>query len=647
MLTEVPGWLYLQVRSPNGATHPLDPLSVEELQRAVELTRTAEEMGPRTYFVSMALKEPTKEELTRSRDGSELPRLAEGILFDRDSSTTYEVVVSLSDDELVEVSTVPDAQAPLLVEEYFEVERLMKADPRFQEALRRRGVDDLEQVAVDPVPPAHFGIPEEEGKRLARAIAFQRPKPGGNQYARPIEGVLGLVDLDRSEVLEVEDNGVVPLPSEDDGDFRAERIELRDDVKPLEITQPEGPSFEVEGNCVRWQRWRFRVGFTAREGLVLHTVGFEHGDRVRPILHRASYSEMAVPYGHPDRYFLTPFDIGENLIGTLVDQLELGCDCLGLIHYFDAAIVDHEGQAVQLRNAICMHEEDYGILWKHTDFRTEHTEVRRSRRLVVSSISTIGNYTYGFFWYLYQDGTIESEVKLTGLMSTSAVAPEEPAEYGTMVAPGVNAPIHQHFFNVRLDFDLDGRDNTVLEVHTESAAADERNPHGTAFRSVQRPLRRESEAQRLIDLPSARSWLITNPHVRNAVGDPVAYRLVPGENVLPFAQPDSSYTRRAAFTTKHVWVTPYQPRERYAAGEYPNANPGPDGLGKWTQEDRPLEDTDVVLWYSMGSHHLTRPEDWPIMPVTYIGFALKPFGFFDRNPALDVPPPANGHCSTT
>ena len=229
---------------------------------------------------------------------------------------------------------------------------------------------------------------------------------------------------------------------------------MRDDLKPLEIIQPEGPSFTVDGNLIRWQKWSFRVGFTAREGLVLHTVGYDG----RPILHRASFCEMAVPYGDPspNRYIQGPFDIGENHIGTLANALELGCDCLGEIRYLDAWVVNSKGEPVRMPNAICMHEEDFGLLWKHWDFRNGDTEVRRSRRFVISFISTVGNYDYGFYWYLYQDGTIEAEVKATGIMSTAAVPPGETPRHGTLVDEGLNAMIHQHFFNARLDLDVDG-----------------------------------------------------------------------------------------------------------------------------------------------------------------------------------------------
>ncbi len=265
-------------------------------------------------------------------------------------------------------------------------------------------------------------------------------------------------------------------------------------------------------------------------------------------------------------------------MGMLANALEIGCDCLGHIHYFDALVTDSHGHLVTLPNAICMHEEDYGILWKHIDWRTNQTEVRRSRRLVVSFIATVGNYEYGYFWYFYQDGTIQFEVKMTGIMNTGAVPPGVKPKYGQLVAPQLNAPIHQHFFNVRLDMMVDGLNNSVYEVHTEAEPLGSENPHGNAYLSKSTLLSTEAEAQQVIDPLSGRYWKVANPAVLNAVGETVSYKLMPGENILPFAHPESSVHKRANFATKHLWVTPYNSAERYPAGDYPNQHPGGAGL---------------------------------------------------------------------
>jgi primary-amine oxidase len=333
------------------------------------------------------------------------------------------------------------------------------------------------------------------------------------------------------------------------------------------------------------------------------------------------------------------FDEGEVGLGLLVTSLIPGCDCLGHIHYFDGLGNDQDGKPIVLPNAICMHEEDAGIAWKHLDYQLETVEVRRMRRLVLSSIVNIANYEYGFFWYLYQDGSIEFEVKLTGVLSTGAYQPGNKPKHGTPLAPGLYGPNHQHFFCVRLDANVDGLQNTVVEVNSEPVPLDEDNPYGMAWVAKVAPLRTEKEARRNVNPSSARFWRITNPGGLNEMGEPVAYRLEPGGIVGLFHHEDSPMRRRAKFASQNLWVTPYHERERYAAGDYPWQNPGPDGLPRWTEADRNIENTDIVVWYVFGSHHVPRVEEWPVMPVTRTGFRLIPDGFFDGNPSLDLPRP--------
>jgi primary-amine oxidase len=624
--------------------HPLDPLDAGEVAAVAAIVREGYEgdlPGPDSRFVTIALAEPAKPLVAAWLDGGDAPeRLAEVVVLDRSSSDSIEVGVSLDRQAVTSWRRRCDIHPMAVVSELMEAEEAVRLHPEFQAAMTRRGVTDFDTVQVDAWPAGHFGPEDETGQRLCRAVAFVRPHPGDNEWAHPVDGLIALVDLHTLEVLRVDDHGVVPIPPES-GNFDAEAAgPLRDDIAPLEIIQPEGPGFTLEGRVLRWQRWELHVGFTPREGLVLHRVGYEDGGRLRPIMYRASLSEMVVPYGDPSpvHYFKNAFDGGENGVGFAASPLTRGCDCLGEIVYLDAVVSDAAGEPVTIPNAICIHEEDYGVLWRHIEWRDGSGEVRRSRRLVVSSFSAIGNYDYGFFWYLYQDGTIEFEVKLTGVLSTGAVAPGVIPDHGTLVAPGLNAMIHQHFFNMRLDLDVDGTRNAVDEVWTESVPPGPQNPHGNAFRARRRRLRTELEAQRDIDTRSARWWDVVNPDVHHRLGAPVAYRLMPAGNAFPFAQPDAPVSKRAAFMHHHLWVTPYHPDERYAAGDYPNLHPGGAGLPEWTANDRPLDGEDVVLWYTFGHHHLPRPEDWPVMPVATTGFMLKPVGFFERNPALDVPP---------
>ena len=624
--------------------HPLEPLTAEEVRQAVECLKRSDKVVSTTRFVSVALKEPDKTLVHCFEDNSFIPREAFAVLFDNAANACYEATVSLNENAITGWKFVRGVQPTMTIDEQVECEQAVLASPEFHAKLKEHtGCDDTRLVMVDIWSAGNYGEEEESTRRLARPLCFLRSDATDNGYVRPIEGLRPVVDLNAMEVIRVEEYGRWPLPT-GEANYAADRqVRLRDDIKPLEITQPEGPSFAVESNEVSWQNWKFVIGFNAREGLTLHHLRYRDQGCDRSILYRASLTEMVVPYGDPGptQRRKNAFDVGEYGMGMCANSLELGCDCLGHIRYFDAHLCDSRGEPMTIKNAICMHEEDYGILWKHTDRRLPNTpEVRRSRRLVVSSVSTVENYEYGFFWYLYQDGSIQFEVKLTGILSLGALEKGEKPKYGALLAPSLYAPNHQHFFNVRLDFDLDGMANTVQRVDVVSDPVNDVNPFENAFQAQSTALTSEQAACGNLNLESARTWKIVNPSVRNLVGEPVGYKFLPGDNSVPFASPNAWWRKRAGFVNHHVWVTPYCDQERYAAGDYPNQSGGGGGLTRWTQQNRSVEDTDIVLWYTFGHTHIPRMEDYPVMPTAYIGFMLKPSGFFTMNPANDVPPSA-------
>ena len=627
--------------------HPLAMLTGEEIVAAAEVLRAAGKVDDAARFAHIVLHEPDKATLAGWKPGDPIDRRVRALVVPGPDLTMHEAIVSVTAREVREWRTIEGMRPALLMSEAVNAIFTTKEHPEYLAALARRGITDVDNVQIDPWPAGVFGYDAEHERRIARCISFLRTDPQDNGYARPIEGLVVHFDLGRNEVIEVIDHGVVPLPTEHGRYFAADNEPLRTDLKPLEITQPEGPSFTVEGNLIRWQRWSFRISFDPYEGLVLHQVTYDDQGRERSVLHRASVTEMVVPYGDPSPLhgWKNAFDAGEWGLGRMTQSLTLGCDCLGEIHYFPATLASETGEPWVIENAICMHEEDYGVQWKHVDLFGGTSEVRRSRRLVVSFFSTVGNYEYGFFWYLYLDGNIQLEVKLTGIVSPMAIEPGTESEFANLIAPGVAAPHHQHLFSARLDFDVDGPVNEVYEVEAEALPPGPDNPWANAFRSRATRLERESQAQRETNAATSRVWKVVNPEVRNRLGQPVAYKLVPMMSTPKLlAHPESSVGRRAGFARHNLWVTPYAPDERRAAGEHPNQHAGGDGLPAWTAADRSLTGTDVVLWYTFGVTHFVRPEDWPVMPVEYTGFLLSPFGFFDRNPTLDVPPSPAAHC---
>ena len=435
--------------------HPLTPLSADEIRAARRIVDAHGLLGDSVRFVFVALEEPHKNDVLDFRPGDTMDRRARVLLLDRATGQGSDLVVSVTEGRVVsevKIDSTCDGHVPILDQEFEDIEAFLLDCPEWIEAMTRRKLNPTDVRAV-PLSAGVFGHEDEIGRRIVRVLAFYQYDAADLPWAHPIDGVVAYVDLTGRKVVKVIDEVELPLPTErGEWDAAPHAVPARTDLKPIEITQPEGASFTVDGNQITWADWSFRFGFDVREGLTLHQLAIDG----RPVVYRASIAEMVVPYADPSpvRYWQNYFDQGEYLFGRYTNALELGCDCLGEIKYFDVTIADENGEPKLMKNAICLHEEDFGVLWKHTDMFNGMAEVRRSRRLVISFFLTIGNYDYGFYWYLYLDGTIELEAKATGIVFASAY--RGPEGFSTEMAPGLGAPFHQHMFSARLDMAVDG-----------------------------------------------------------------------------------------------------------------------------------------------------------------------------------------------
>ncbi|YCK82553.1 primary-amine oxidase [Arthrobacter sp. D3-18] len=636
--------------TPTATETATDAVTLEETQYALAtgaeisqvqgILQASGHLGPDKRIAYLGLVDP-------SRGQSEQDRRFRVFIHDISGGAPSDVLVSATRGEIIkaiELDTKVSGELPVLEEEFEVVETLLASDERWLAALAARDLD-VEKVRVAPLSAGVFEYDDEKGRRILRGLAFVQDFPEDSAWAHPVDGLVAYVDVVNKEVTQVIDLGVMPIPTEH-GNYTDPELTgpLRETQKPISITQPEGPSFTVTGgNHVEWEKWSVDVGFDVREGVVLHNLAFQDGDTKRPIINRASIAEMVVPYGDPSpiRSWQNYFDTGEYLVGQYANSLELGCDCLGDITYLSPVISDAFGNPREIRNGICMHEEDWGILSKHSDLWTGINYTRRNRRLVISFFTTIGNYDYGFYWYLYLDGTIEFEAKATGVVFTSAF-PEGGSDNISQLAPGLGAPFHQHLFSARLDMAIDGFTNRVEEEDVVRQAMGEGNERGNAFSRKRTVLTKESEAMREADARAGRTWIISNPESRNRLGEPVGYKLHAENQPTLLADPGSSIAKRAAFATKDLWVTRYSDEERYPTGDFVNQHFGGAGLPAYVAQDREIDGQDIVLWHTFGLTHFPRVEDWPIMPVDTVGFKLRPEGFFDRSPVLDVPANASG-----
>ncbi|MEH1764884.1 MAG: primary-amine oxidase [Nostoc sp.] len=623
-------------------SHPLTSLTESEISTAVSVIKREKTLSEMAAFPLIALQEPDKEEVLKFTPGKAFGRKAFLVIYERSQNKTYEGIVDITSKTLSSWKEIPSVQPAIVNSEYELATQVVKADPQWQKAMQRRGITDFEQVKISWWAPGIQNQQEEAtGNRLCRGLSYYKGK-AWNYYGSPIEGVVATVNLNTGKIASFIDKGNVPF-SKENWNYDVKSLgKLLSPLKALKIVQPNGTSFQIKDNEISWQGWKFRYSMHPRNGLMLYQVAYNDGENIRPILYRASLSEMVVPYGDPEPTwsFRNAFDVGEYNLGLLANTMELGKEIPENGLLLNAVFANEQGEPYKMPGVIGIYERDRGMLWKHYEYNTQRNDVRRSRELVMTMTVAVDNYDYSINWIFHQDGTLEVQNELTGIVLAQGTAAQKQSEdnsYGRLIAKNIFGVNHQHFFNYRLDFDVDGQANSVMEMNVKALPMDEKNPLGNAIALSETPLAKETSAVRDLDLKSSREWMIVSADKKNRLGAAPGYMLMPGGNSMFFPVEGSKIRQRAEFATHHVWVTKYKPSELYAGGDYPNQTRPGQGLPKYIADDEALMGEDIVLWYTMGVTHIPRSEDWPVMPVHQVGFKLVPRGFFSRNPAINLP----------
>ncbi|MEH2143044.1 primary-amine oxidase [Nostoc sp.] len=623
-------------------SHPLTSLTEAEISTAVSVIKREKTLSEMAAFPLITLQEPDKEEVLKFTPGKVFQRKAFLVIYERSQNKTFEGIVDLTSKTLSSWKEIPSVQPAIVASEYELATQAFKSDSRWQTAMRKRGITDLNHVKISCWSPGILSKQEEAARnRLCRGLFYYKGQHW-NYYGSPIEGILATVNLNTGKISSFVDRGIVPF-SKENWNYDVKSLgKLLSPLKALKILQPNGASFQIKGNEISWQGWKFRYLMHPRNGLMLYQVTHKDGENIRPVLYRASLSEMVVPYGDPEPTwsFRNAFDVGEYNLGLLANTMELSKEIPENGFLLDAVFANEQGEPYKMPGVIGIYERDNGMLWKHYEYNTQRNDVRRSRELVMTMTAAIDNYDYSINWIFHQDGTLEVQNELTGVVLAQGTASEKQSEGnsdGRLIAKNIFGVNHQHFFNYRLDFDVDGQANSVMEMNVKALPMDEKNPLGNAIALVETPLINETAAVRDLDLKNSREWMIVSADKKNPLGAAPGYMLMPGGNSMFFPVEGSKIRQRAEFATHHVWVTKYKPAELYAGGDYPNQTQPGQGLPKYIADDESLMGKDIVLWYTMGVTHIPRSEDWPVMPVHRVGFKLAPRGFFSRNPAINLP----------
>lgn len=629
------------------ASHPLDALDAAEITTATAILRNGDKADDKTLIASITLQPPPKADVLAWKTGDPIPRKAKVVL--RRNATTFEAVVDLGKSEVLSYREIPGAQPFVTMPEILSAIAVTTADPGMQAALRKRGITDFEKLFCAPRTAGNFGTEMEKTRRIVKIDCFDIRDVKTDVFANPIEGLFATVDLDRSEVLAVTDLGVVPVPG---GDLELDPASIGTQriVKPIVQSAPEGSNVSFDGSMVRWQKWSFHVRWEIREGVVVSLVNYQDGDRPRQVLYEGHLSEIFVPYQDPTEgwYYRNYMDAGDYGFGTMASALVPGADCPASATYLSPVMSNVAGGADVLDKRVCIFEVSPGEpVWRHYDFITGALEARPATELVVRYIATVGNYDYVLDWVFDQKGGITYRAGASGIDSVKGVRARklgdetsaEDTQWGTLISPGRVGINHDHFLSVRLDLDVDGTTNMFARnVLVPQELPPQPNRRTSIWTTKEEVARTDSEAKFRLSYERPAMWHVMNMDRKNATGYPVSYMIHPRGNALPLMSADDPAARRAQFAQHHLWVTPYAPEERYAAGNYPNQSEPGQGLPAWTSHSRNIQGEDIVLWYTMGFHHVPSSEDWPVYNLGWHEVALTPYNFFDRNPALDVPP---------
>ena len=629
--------------SGQAAEHPLDPLSFQEYWRVLEILRDAGRLDGATRFSRLTLRQPAKQDVlawSAAGEGGDAPRAAYVLV--RQGNDSFEAVIDLAAGEIASWTPVDGVQPNWHAEEFGAVVSKVLAHPEFVAGLKRRGIEDTTFLDCTTLPPGYYGREEERGRRLGH-VSCADVRGVRNPWPRAVEGLTAVVDLESDAVVRVVDEGDAGVAPVNADYHRGPYDAPRDVPGPIHVSQPLGPGFDVDGYRVAWQNWRFHVRPDERAGVVLSLVRYVDGGRERSVLYEGHLSEIFVPYMDPSFgwYHRNFIDAGEFSGLGLTAPLMPGRDCPDHAVYFEATRAQANGRPHTIPRNVCLFEREIGDpSWRHG---SDTPDSRAARDLVVRAAMVIGNYDYLLDWILRQDGSIVGAAGMTGIVEAkatrAAAAGEDPRAdaYGRFVDRHVVAVNHDHYLSFRLDLDVDGTDNRFIADRLRTRILPDDHPRRSVWVRESRTVEREADAKLDVDLRRPTLWRVASVESRNHVGYPTSYRLAPGRNAHTLLAADDWPRRRVGFIDHHLWVTPHRDDERWAAGDHPTLSARGFGLPLWTAQDRSIADTDVVLWHTIGMHHLVRAEDWPVMPVTWRSFELRPFDFFDRNPALDLP----------
>ncbi len=634
---------------------PVDSLTPDEYWTIYRVLRENGHAHEKTLFPSILLHEPAKDYVLAWKPGDPIERKADVILYEEGHS--YAAFVDIGEKKLLDFHDLKGEQAPFTSTEEGELNEIIKKDPRVIAALKKRGITDMNLVKCYTTAAGFIGMKEQDGRRIGwGGCTFIEGMM--HPMDREIGGIFTVEDMAAKKVLRVTDYGDVIMPA-NSSTYDNDGGPALPGTKPILVSQPEGPSFTIKDGEVSWQNWHFRYRLDPRVGPIIQQASLEDSGKRRSVLYEGSLSEMFVPYQDPEETWNSHvfLDAGEYFMDEgfgLIKQLYPGIDCPDYATFISGTFYHESGHPFERPQLACIFERTAGDpAWRHMD--DDGTIYGRPfRELVFRTVAVVGNYDYVLDWRFEQEGSIKIAIGATGVLEVKPVKEQKftdekvgdftgkdkegnPLEFGHLVAPGLDAVDHDHFFSFRLDLDVDGTKNTFMDDKLVQYKLGETTGRKTIWAMQPTMVATEGDAKRNVSIEHPEMWRFANTSVKSSLGYPTSFEIMPGETGISLLDEKDWPQMRAGYSAYNLWVTPYDRDEFYAAGKYVTGSKATDGLPAWTKKNRSIMDTDIVAWYTMGFHHVPRPEDWPQMPTMWHDVTIRPFDFYEKNPGMDLP----------
>jgi len=438
---------------------------------------------------------------------------------------------------------------------------------------------------------------------------------------------------------------------------------LNSNIPVPQVKEPAGHRYVVEDNYVEYLGWSFFMGHDALTGLKVYDLRYM-GER---IAYEVGIAEAAAIYSGINDLIqaTTVYQDSAWGMGTCAAQMVLGIDCPSTGTLLDLTFLEDSGTPITLKNVICVYEMDEQVpLRKHwfTDYEGGYASYGGLPRssLVVRMTLPVYNYDYIIDYVLYPNGAFEVRMVTSGYLQSSFTSPKltsEEAMFSPKIMEFTAGTLHDHIFSVKLDLDILGKNNKLNKKEIVAVSATPQDINGVAYSKLSNfAVADDFKTKKIVSsditteggftiVPSNPSFYTVNSAEKNKWGHPRGYK-VAINGIVQNLVGDTKSNKAISYSKYTLVATRHHDNEPSIASHYDQA----DTTGTVQLSGKPLVDAeqlingesidnqDLVIWASVGLHHIPHAEDIPVTHTVANGRAISiiPMNMFDYDDSMDL-----------